>query len=391
MAWTVVIDGPGISVVAIPDIGRPSSAKEWSDGTDCWLLSILPGLIDNPELLEFQYVNENGTTFSWTMLLDAGDHLLEQLLVKATDLEFLKRPLLFICHGIGGLVLKRALSMLYARFQNATFDRLIGALAGIVFLGCPNPTYERPQDWSKLNQLLRATTKLSKHVLETASGEISVPARISQSFLTTRTTVPVISAVENHASKVGSAFIASKRQVLVDSYLGRTGVKAETLMHVDATHMDICNLARSSGLARQLEEFFRTARYNMTVPSSMYGMDDGESMAKWSDTASETDHIAFDMRPNMQPTGTAVTAGKSSESSEFDMVPLQQAITSANKDVKLPLFMTKPHVKNPDFYGREDIVARLRRALIPPKPPTTAETLGSGGLRTFAVCGVSGQ
>lgn len=70
-------------VVVVPDVGAPADAKSWSDGSACWLSSVLPTIIARPQVLEFGYASSKGTEFSWEQLVHCGDTLLERLLSRA--------------------------------------------------------------------------------------------------------------------------------------------------------------------------------------------------------------------------------------------------------------------------------------------------------------------
>jgi hypothetical protein len=84
-----VTNGRGHSVIAVPDIGKPHSARAWTDGTSNWLTTVLPGLLTRPRILEFQYVADQGDTFSWELLLHCGDALIQELLSRADDPQVL--------------------------------------------------------------------------------------------------------------------------------------------------------------------------------------------------------------------------------------------------------------------------------------------------------------
>ena len=78
----------------------------------------------------------------------------------------------------------------------------------------------------------------------------------------------------------------------------------------------------------------------------------------------------------------------SSDASKFDMLPLSWGISGVSRTVNLPCYMLKPHMPNPEFYGRKAVLQSLRDALTPPisKDHVTA----SVGLKTFALCGIGG-
>ena len=72
------------------------------------------------------------------------------------------------------------------------------------------------------------------------------------------------------------------------------------------------------------------------------------------------------------------------------MPPLKTSIsTTAPKQVKLPCYALKLHRRNPDFYGRRDILNELDQGLLPPSVGKTVRTRVNDP-RAFAICGVGG-
>lgn len=70
--------------------------------------------------------------------------------------------------------------------------------------------------------------------------------------------------------------------------------------------------------------------------------------------------------------------------SNFDIVPLREPIEGLIQTVKLPQYFFKPHTRNPDFFGRDEILARLKSALHPSRKHEPSE------LKSFALCGAGG-
>ena len=73
----------------------------------------------------------------------------------------------------------------------------------------------------------------------------------------------------------------------------------------------------------------------------------------------------------------------------FEVVysPTSPAIDPPPSKTRLPCIMLENAVRNPNFYGREDILAMINREILPPK---TTIALKNVGLRQFALCGFGG-
>ena len=136
------------TVVVIPAFDVPSVSATWRDGScGCWLSSRLPLMLSEPCVLSFEPGLEamrNG--FSWQDTIEYGDLLLEKLLDRDADGKFHEKSLFFIGHSLGGLILKRAMSVLYERFYDIAYQSLLSIISGAVFLGTPAPAINRPRD-----------------------------------------------------------------------------------------------------------------------------------------------------------------------------------------------------------------------------------------------------
>lgn len=107
--------------------------------------------------------------------------------------------------------------VLYEHFYEPSHEALIHLLSGVLFLGCPHPTFDKPQEWAKLAFILKATTKLSKKTIDRSAGQVSAVANISKEFDDSGTTFPILSAFEGRATKIGGNFVSSKKEQVSSS------------------------------------------------------------------------------------------------------------------------------------------------------------------------------
>lgn len=75
-----------------------------------------------------------------------------------------------------------------------------------------------------------------------------------------------------------------------------------------------------------------------------------------------------------------------SSTADFVLIPDVQDFVVTQKRPILPCYMYNSREENGDFYGRKDVLHRLEVALL----PSLDCKKGSGGLRTFALCGMGG-
>ena len=181
----------------------------------------------------------------------------------------------FLAHGLGGLVLKRTLGVLFERFYDPAYRPLIRVSSGVVFLGCPSPALNRPKDLDRVSTMLRAITKRSSKSSHRTVEHITIAANLSHKFEDTGIEAPVLSVYEMKMSKVGKS-IFSPSQLLVDRDLCETMMRRERLLGVECTHDEICNVnvrtSLNTTLDQELKQFFTLAldiKDASAQPSSM--------------------------------------------------------------------------------------------------------------------------
>ncbi|KAF4635759.1 hypothetical protein G7Y89_g2352 [Cudoniella acicularis] len=130
-------DKVDVDVVAIHGIGV-EPGRAWSTKTGFnWLKeeSMLPSLIPNARIMAFGY---NSIWFGEDAvqlpLASAADNLLSALRSKRKKRP--SRPLVFICHCFGGLVVQKALCI--AKLHDKRWPGIYASTTGVVFLGTPH-------------------------------------------------------------------------------------------------------------------------------------------------------------------------------------------------------------------------------------------------------------
>jgi hypothetical protein len=74
----------------------------------------------------------------------------------------------------------------------------------------------------------------------------------------------------------------------------------------------------------------------------------------------------------------------------FELIPVIKDFTAPKPATKLPTYLRKPHEVNPDFYGREDILQMIDKALLPSNRSSVKDSNVSQGTCSFALCGLGG-
>ncbi|OTA79757.1 hypothetical protein M434DRAFT_40981, partial [Hypoxylon sp. CO27-5] len=129
-----------ISIVAVHGLNpldHPSHAETtWTATDKLWLKDFLPKRVPHARIFIFGYNSNVAFGSAAAGLREHAENLLnlleESRSVKKTDPE---RPLMFICHSLGGLLVKRAL---VHSNNNITYQAIRKSTFGIAFFGTPH-------------------------------------------------------------------------------------------------------------------------------------------------------------------------------------------------------------------------------------------------------------
>ncbi|OCK98088.1 uncharacterized protein K441DRAFT_545195, partial [Cenococcum geophilum 1.58] len=126
------------------------SIKTWNRSGICWPRDLLPDWMENCARImtwgydSTSYANQNG-------LLLLAETLLKDIEMKRRNVIERQRPVVFVCHSLGGLVVKQAL-LQAQKFneQGGNFGGIYACTSGIIFFGTPH----RDSSSASLSQLV---------------------------------------------------------------------------------------------------------------------------------------------------------------------------------------------------------------------------------------------
>ncbi|TVY38557.1 Protein SERAC1 [Lachnellula occidentalis] len=110
-----------------------NATSTWTHDNGCmWLRDILPSRLPGSRIFSFGYP----TTGTHGSIKDIARNLLENLKGERYEKENHNRPIIFIGHSMGGIVVKKALVL--ARDPNEGYKQILDSVAGIMFLATPH-------------------------------------------------------------------------------------------------------------------------------------------------------------------------------------------------------------------------------------------------------------
>ncbi|RAL09429.1 uncharacterized protein BO97DRAFT_472466 [Aspergillus homomorphus CBS 101889] len=117
--------------------GLHSDQAPWTSEADVfWPEKLLPGKISDACILSFEYEAAIGVFFDEDdEITDISNDLINELMDHRTEKEKEERPIIFVAHCLGGVVLENAL---VRAAEHPRKRELIGYIHGILLLGTPH-------------------------------------------------------------------------------------------------------------------------------------------------------------------------------------------------------------------------------------------------------------
>ncbi|KAI9767152.1 MAG: hypothetical protein M1839_004625 [Geoglossum umbratile] len=225
-----------VDIVAIPGIGG-DDYKTWthSDGK-FWLRDFLPGQLPGARVFTFSYPSEVAFALETGQLRDCARTLLVGLNSVRQTAEELSRPIILVCHSVGGFVAKQAL------VAAEDYANIRDSVVGILFLGTPHrgsSTTQFPEVLTRITDVAladspRFTDKMRKDLFESLEKGSDILKTISTEFKNQVSNIRIVSFIEQNT-------IPPSKQRVVDEISGTMDVPKETIVPMDGyDHRDIC-------------------------------------------------------------------------------------------------------------------------------------------------------
>jgi hypothetical protein len=179
---------PQNSVVDIVFIHGLTGDREntWraANSSDPWPKTLLSPIIPNARILAFgydAYVTDWKTMLSQNKLGCHSWNLLTSLATHREADNTNDRPIIFVCHSLGGLVCEYALTI-SARRSDEHLKRISNYTRGIAFLGTPHHASGLVQWAEKLAYVVGVLKQVNKDILKVLRDDSEVLAMIQDTF-----------------------------------------------------------------------------------------------------------------------------------------------------------------------------------------------------------------
>ena len=134
--------GTSIDIVAVHGLqGDAFKTWEHENGSN-WLRDFLPGDVPSAHIMTFGYESTVVFSNSVAKIEDKSLELLNSLSAKRDEPDAAGigrgRPIVFICHSLGGILVKKALVLAYENLSNIYYKDVVDNTKAIIFLGVPH-------------------------------------------------------------------------------------------------------------------------------------------------------------------------------------------------------------------------------------------------------------
>ncbi|KAM5487384.1 hypothetical protein MaudMau93_004652 [Microsporum audouinii] len=302
------------------------------------------------------------------------------------DLDVTK-PILIVCHSLGGIVVKQALCV--ANRQLHRYGSVVDAIIGVIFLSTPHRCDDKTKTLRCFRDILKATVgeslKLPRSNIE---QEGTILLDLADRFEEISFRAPVLSVYELRRSEISSTWLRQKYQHLVNHDACLTHAPIETAIGLDLNHHNTCHFTKTPGGEglTELNDFFHKVQRNAVNPVALRLGKQYQyaTTSSYSPTMSElpfrVEETEIIKRPSNRTKNGASLLG-------FEFIRPAASKTGIRRTINLPCFLLDVNPENEDFCGREDMLERLATELL---PSTDVVTESDTALRQFALCGFGG-
>ncbi|KAN0098199.1 hypothetical protein V8E51_013862 [Hyaloscypha variabilis] len=224
-----------VDIVAIHGLGGDWEGT-WTDDTTgkMWLKDFVPQAMPSARVLSFGYDSEYALSNTVADIDDAARSLIDRLDGERQEDRAKQRPIIFVAHSLGGIVVKRGLILANERSDH--WKDIRDSAAGIIFFAVPHRGADIAY-WANIatNALNLATLGARGNANFVRSLQKNSPefANISQAFIQPAAQFTVIRTFYETV-KIGN-------QLIVDKDSASLGITNEVSVPIHgANHRDIC-------------------------------------------------------------------------------------------------------------------------------------------------------
>ncbi|KAI9888869.1 MAG: hypothetical protein M1814_006219 [Vezdaea aestivalis] len=356
-----------VDIVAIHDLnGDP--VKTWTDDESkvLWLRDLLPELISIGRVLSFRYNAE--VSFYGT---GSADRIQQQAQTLVADLnadraleKCSRRPIIFLCHGVGGILAKKALlfSSTQLSQHSSHLYSIYTSTYAILFFGTPHCGAEKTY-WPLSNTTERHIFKEpdDNYILSILAKDSEPLQMISEGFAPLFSRFRIFFFWEELATKSKGS-----KKYVVDEWSAAPMLSNTERSGIHADHFRMVQFANDN-----------SSNYKTIVEALMRYSHDAPAIIKsrWKQTERQLENVRS--QEALELTGVPSSPDPDAIPPEYQ---LEKARSFENKHFQIP------QVVSSIFTGREEVASKVEKALFDSVTPKL-----SNQQRRYVVYGIGGS
>ncbi|KFY84990.1 hypothetical protein V500_08810 [Pseudogymnoascus sp. VKM F-4518 (FW-2643)] len=201
-----------------------------------WLEDFLPAQIPNARVMAYGYNSAVQFSKSAAGIEAFAEGFLEELLTWRRSTAETRRPIIFVCHSLGGIVVKEALNKAHERER---FAGLRDAVRGITFFGTPHRGADLARWGAMFADILRTAslgTSTNARLVRDLQARSEVLRGISRRFVERGKDLQIFSFWETDQFKWLNGKVVAEDSATLDW-------PNETAIPVDGDHRSICQFS----------------------------------------------------------------------------------------------------------------------------------------------------
>ncbi|CAM1509288.1 Fc.00g030270.m01.CDS01 [Cosmosporella sp. VM-42] len=190
-------------------------------------------------VMSFAYNSKVQYSKSTADILDFADQLLECLLAKRKSEMEQSRPIVFVCHSLGGIVFKQAFNVASGQSR---YEGLSKMIIGVLFFGTPHKGSVIASFATSLGNLLRASS-LGAHtnvqLLKDLDRHSSRLEQVSDTFLQLGGSLKIVTFYEVDKMDMMSSLVVEKSSAIMN-------MRNEVSIALNRNHRNLCKFSSRS-------------------------------------------------------------------------------------------------------------------------------------------------
>ncbi|EXJ89617.1 hypothetical protein A1O3_02684 [Capronia epimyces CBS 606.96] len=319
-----VVASPAVDIVAVHGLGG-DAIHTWTHPKSkaIWLKDFLPAQIPNARIMTFGYNAAMALGQSTAEVIDHARSLLASLVDKREEPEEIQRPLIFIAHSLGGIVVKQAL--LQARLESR-YHCIKDATRGLIFLGTPHRGSEKATYGKVLANVAQfVTSRPPARLLKALETNSATLQRLTADFRHQLPDYQVYSFYEQRPMKGFSNLIVEKYSALLD-------VNHEEQIPVDSDHSAMCKFETESD--DTFEKVYKRVRRMMKTEPPPKAVDPADSQSTL------VPHPPVDDPYHALPPSVGDSGSSPSPNSNSSDPTASNSLTVADLALQIPTFLS---------------------------------------------------